>query len=41
MQIPDISRDQEKTAKALETFQSVVQKYPKSDYADDAKYKIR
>ena len=40
MQIPDISRDQEKTAKALETFQSVVQKYPKSDYADDAKYKI-
>ena len=40
MQIPDISRDQEKTAKALETFQTVVQKYPKSDYADDAKYKI-
>jgi outer membrane protein assembly factor BamD len=41
MQIPDISRDQEKTAKALETFQSVVQKYPKSDYAEDAKYKIQ
>jgi outer membrane protein assembly factor BamD len=41
MQIPDISRDQEKTAKALETFQAVVQKYPKSDYADDAKYKIQ
>src|SRR5580700_10024864 len=41
MQIPDISRDQEKTAKALETFQSVVQKYPKSDYADDAKFKIQ
>ena len=41
MQIPDISRDQEKTAKALETFQSVVKKYPKSDYADDAKYKIQ
>ena len=40
MQIPDISRDQEKTAKALETFQSVVTKYPKSEYADDAKYKI-
>jgi outer membrane protein assembly factor BamD len=40
MQIPDISRDQEKTAKALETFQAVVQKYPKSEYADDAKYKI-
>ena len=41
MQIPDISRDQEKTAKALETFQSVVQKYPKSEYAEDAKYKIQ
>jgi outer membrane protein assembly factor BamD len=41
MQIPDISRDQEKTAKALETFQSVVQKYPKSEYVDDAKYKIQ
>ena len=41
MQIPDISRDQEKTAKALETFQAVVQKYPKSEYADDAKYKIQ
>jgi outer membrane protein assembly factor BamD len=41
MQIPDISRDQEKTAKALETFQTVVQKYPKSEYADDAKYKVQ
>ena len=41
MQIPDISRDQEKTAKAMETFQAVVQKYPKSEYADDAKYKIQ
>jgi outer membrane protein assembly factor BamD len=41
MQIPDISRDQEKTAKALETFQAVVQKYPKTEYADDAKYKIQ
>jgi outer membrane protein assembly factor BamD len=40
MQVPDISRDQEKTSKALETFQSVVQKYPKSEYAEDAKYKI-
>jgi outer membrane protein assembly factor BamD len=40
MQIPDISRDHEKTAKALETFQAVVQKYPKSEYAEDAKYKI-
>jgi outer membrane protein assembly factor BamD len=41
MEVPDISRDQEKTAKALEAFQAVVQKYPKSEYADDAKYKIQ
>jgi outer membrane assembly lipoprotein YfiO len=39
MQIPDISRDQEKTAKALETFQAVVTKYPKSEYSDDANYR--
>jgi outer membrane protein assembly factor BamD len=41
MQIPDISRDQEKTAKALEAFQAVVQKYPTSEYAEDAKYKVQ
>jgi outer membrane protein assembly factor BamD len=41
MQIPDISRDQEKTSKALETFQAVMQKYPKSEYAEDAKFKIQ
>ncbi len=40
MQIPDISRDQEKTQKALETFKAVVDKYPKSQYAEDAKFKI-
>ena len=41
MQIPDISRDQEKAGKALAAFQSVVQKYPKSEYVEDAKYKIQ
>ena len=41
MQIPDISRDQEKTGKALETFKSVVDKYPKSEYAEDARFKIQ
>jgi outer membrane protein assembly factor BamD len=41
MQIPDISRDQEKAGKALAAFQSVVQKYPKSEYTEDAKYKIQ
>jgi outer membrane protein assembly factor BamD len=41
MQIPDISRDQEKAAKALATFQSVVQKYPQSEYVEDARFKIQ
>ena len=41
MQIPDISRDQEKAGKALAAFQSVVQKYPNSEYVEDAKYKIQ
>ena len=41
MQIPDISRDQEKTGKALEAFKSVVDKYPKSEYAEDARFKIQ
>ena len=41
MQIPDISRDQEKAGKALAAFQSVVQKYPTSEYVEDAKYKIQ
>ena len=40
-QIPDISRDQDKAIKALAAFQSVVQKYPKSEYVEDAKYKIQ
>jgi outer membrane protein assembly factor BamD len=40
MQIPDISRDQENASKALAAFQAVVQKYPKSEYVEDAKYKI-
>jgi outer membrane protein assembly factor BamD len=40
MQIPDISRDQEKAGKALAAFQAVVQKYPKSEYVEDSQYKI-
>ena len=39
-QIPDISRDQAKAAKALAAFQAVVQKYPKSEYGEDSKFKI-
>jgi outer membrane protein assembly factor BamD len=40
MQIPDISRDQDNSSKALAAFQAVVQKYPQSEYVEDSKYKI-
>ncbi|HEX4765730.1 MAG TPA: outer membrane protein assembly factor BamD [Lichenihabitans sp.] len=40
-QIPDISRDQDESAKALEVFGQIVAKYPTSEYADDAKFKIQ
>jgi outer membrane protein assembly factor BamD len=40
-QIPDISRDQDRAAKALVLFQQIVEKFPKSEYADDAKFKIQ
>lgn len=40
-QIPDISRDQDNTEKALQVFTALVQKYPKSEYVEDAKYKIQ
>ena len=39
-QIPDISRDQDRAAKALAAFQAVVQNYPNSEYVDDSKFKI-
>jgi len=40
-QIPDISRDQESATKALAAFQALVQKYPQSEYVEDAKFKIQ
>ena len=40
-QIPDISRDQDNAEKALLLFRQLVQKYPKSEYAEDAKFKIQ
>jgi outer membrane protein assembly factor BamD len=40
-QILDISRDQDNAQKALQGFQKVVQDYPKSEYVEDAKYKIQ
>ena len=40
-QIPDVSRDQENSAKALDLFQQIVTKFPTSEYADDSKFKIQ
>lgn len=40
-QVPDISRDQAQAGKAMVLFDQLVQKYPKSEYADDAKYKLQ
>lgn len=39
--IPDVSRDQDRAQKALDLFNQLVQKYPKSEYVDDAKFKIQ
>ena len=40
-QVPDISRDQERAEKSLQLFTSLVEKYPKSEYVEDSKYKIQ
>lgn len=40
-QIPDISRDQGRAAKAAAFFTTIVEKYPKSEYAEDARYKLQ
>jgi outer membrane protein assembly factor BamD len=39
-QIPDISRDQGRTEKAIASLEEVVRKYPTSEYATSAKAKI-
>lgn len=39
-QIPDISRDQERAEQAVKVFNDLVQKFPKSEYAEEAKYKL-
>ena len=39
-QIPDITRDQDRAEKAATVFAQIVQKFPKSEYADDARYKL-
>ncbi len=40
-QVPDISRDQDQSAKALDLFNQLVTKYPTSEYVADAKFKIQ
>jgi outer membrane protein assembly factor BamD len=39
-QIPDITRDQQRTEKALQSLEEVVRKYPNTEYAASAKRKI-
>ncbi len=39
-QIPDVTRDQTKTQKALDAMQEIVTRYPDSEYVDDARRKI-
>src|SRR5437868_10107181 len=38
--MPDITRDQQATQRALASLQEIVDRYPDSEYADDAKKKI-
>ncbi|WEX86248.1 outer membrane protein assembly factor BamD [Sinorhizobium garamanticum] len=40
-QIPSVTQDQKAAAKAIEAMQAVVDKYPDSDYVEDAQVKIR
>lgn len=40
-QIPDITRDQDRAEKASVVFAQLIEKFPKSEYADDARYKLQ
>lgn len=40
-QIPDVTRDQEAAERAMGAMNDLVQRYPDSEYADDARKKIR
>lgn len=40
-QIPDVTRDQKATARAAAAMQEVVDRYPESEYAEDARAKVR
>jgi outer membrane protein assembly factor BamD len=39
--IPDVTRDQDRAQKASVLFEEIAQKYPKSEYAEDARYKLQ
>jgi len=39
-QIPDITRDQETAQRAIIVFNQLIEKYPKSEYVEDAKFKV-
>ena len=40
-QIPDVSRDQDRTLKAAQALQTLIQNYPKSEYIEDARFKLQ
>ena len=39
--LPDVNRDQDRVTQAIKYFQTVVDKYPKSEYVADARFKIQ
>jgi outer membrane protein assembly factor BamD len=39
-QIPDVTRDQDLAYKAMDAMNVIVQKYPESEYASDARHKV-
>lgn len=40
-QIPDVTRDQRASSRAIAAMQEVIDRYPESEYVDDAKAKLR
>ncbi|MCX7898595.1 MAG: outer membrane protein assembly factor BamD [Methylocystis sp.] len=40
-QVPDVMRDQSAAEKSVDIFSQLIQKYPKSEYVNDARYKMQ
>lgn len=40
-QVPDVTRDQASTQRAIVAFDTLIQRYPKSEYTADAKFKVQ